>query len=241
VKRDGYALAFAIIYPSVLTWIYFVALSDDSSERTGLQIAAYAAGKFIQFAFPVLYVLAFHRSELRLNPPSRRGIWIGLAFGGAVAVGMFVLYFAILRGWFHSADIPAMVWKKLSEFGLTTPLGFLCFALFLSVVHSLLEEYYWRWFVFLRLRPLVSLRTAIAVSSLGFMAHHVIVLAQYLPGWFHFLTLVVPFSLCVAVGGGVWAWLYERTRSFYAPWLSHLVVDVAVMVIAYDLIAAWLS
>jgi membrane protease YdiL (CAAX protease family) len=240
LRRDGFALALALVYPSVLTWIYFVAMAGDPAARGPLQIAAYVAGKIIQFGFPAVYVVLFHRSALRFNPPSARGIRFGIGFGLLVAAGMFALYYAALREQFARHEIPALVMKKLGEFNLTTPIGFFGFAAFLSIVHSLLEEYYWRWFVFLRLREYFGLPQAIAISSLGFMGHHVIVLAQYFPGTFHFLTLVVPFSLCVAVGGGVWAWLYERTRSFYAPWLSHLLIDVAVMAIAYDMVAPYL-
>jgi membrane protease YdiL (CAAX protease family) len=45
----------------------------------------------------------------------------------------------------------------------------------------------------------------------------------------------LPFAACVAVGGAVWAWLYQRTNSVYAPWISHLVVDASLFVIGYDL------
>jgi membrane protease YdiL (CAAX protease family) len=45
----------------------------------------------------------------------------------------------------------------------------------------------------------------------------------------------VPFALCVAGGGVAWAWLYDRSNSLYAPWLSHLLIDAAVMAIGYDL------
>ena len=72
------------------------------------------------------------------------------------------------------------------------------------------------------------------LSSLAFTAHHVVILHVYLPG--HFFTAVVPFSLGVAVGGAVWAWLYEKSDNLYAPWLSHGLVDVAIFVIGYDLI-----
>jgi hypothetical protein len=30
--------------------------------------------------------------------------------------------------------------------------------------------------------------------------------------------------------------LFERTRTIYAAWISHLVVDVAIMLIGYDLV-----
>ena len=97
-----------------------------------------------------------------------------------------------------------------------------------------MEEYYWRWFVFGRLRRHLSFGPAAAVSSLAFMSHHVIVLYVYLPGYFW--TAVVPLSLCVAVGGVVWAWLFEQTRSIYAAWLSHLLVDAGIFAIGYDLL-----
>ena len=117
--------------------------------------------------------------------------------------------------------------------GLASPAMYITFALFLAIPHSLLEEYYWRWFVFGQLRRVTSWRVALLVSSLGFMAHHVIVINQFLQqGW----AVTLFFSLCVAWGGCLWAWLYERFRSLYGPWLSHLLVDCGIMSIGYDLI-----
>jgi membrane protease YdiL (CAAX protease family) len=63
----------------------------------------------------------------------------------------------------------------------------------------------------------------------------VIVLAVYLPGYFW--AAVVPLSLCIAVGGLMWAYLFEKTRSIYAAWLSHLLVDLAIFAIGYDILA----
>ena len=109
----------------------------------------------------------------------------------------------------------------------------LAFALFLSIPHSLLEEYYWRWFVFGQLRRTAPFGVALAVSSLAFMSHHVIVIHQMLQqGW----GVTLFFSLCVAAGGAAWAWLYERSRSLYGPWISHLLVDCGIMYLGFDLI-----
>ena len=105
---------------------------------------------------------------------------------------------------------------------------------FIVLTHSLLEEYYWRWFVFGRLRKFLSFGRAAAASGLAFMAHHVVILGVYLPG--HFWSGVVPFSLAIAVGGAVWAWLYQRADSVYPPWLSHAIVDGALFVIGWDLL-----
>jgi membrane protease YdiL (CAAX protease family) len=104
---------------------------------------------------------------------------------------------------------------------------------FYSLVHSLLEEYYWRWFVFARLADVSKLPTAIAISSLGFMAHHVLIVGMYF-GWTSAATWL--FSLAIAVGGAVWAGLYHRSRSLIGPWLSHLLVDAAIFAVGYDLV-----
>ena len=75
--------------------------------------------------------------------------------------------------------------------------------------------------------------TAIVISSLGFMAHHVLVLGHFF-GFNSFACWF--FSLCVAVGGAFWAWLYERTGSLLGPWLSHLLIDAAIFLIGFDLV-----
>jgi membrane protease YdiL (CAAX protease family) len=77
------------------------------------------------------------------------------------------------------------------------------------------------------------------ISSLAFMSFHVIVLAVFLPH--RFWELAVPLSFCVALGGCVWAWLYNRTGSIYAPWLSHVIVDLAIMAVGFDMVfGSWI-
>jgi membrane protease YdiL (CAAX protease family) len=129
---------------------------------------------------------------------------------------------------------PALaVQAKVASFGVRSPGMFVLLGVFYSAVHSLLEEYYWRWFVFGRLRLLAAKAPAILVSSVGFAAHHVLVLALYF-GWASPLTWL--FALCVAVGGAMWAALYDASDSLAAPWLSHALVDAAIFAIGYQLI-----
>ena len=150
---------------------------------------------------------------------------------GAVVSGiMLAVYFGAL------AQTPVMtttaidVKQKLIGFGVLTPGLMIAAGVFYAIIHSLLEEYYWRWFAFGQLRRLVPTRTAIVVSSLGFMGHHVIVLEKYLPWpWW---TLA---SLSVAAGGGIWAWLYDRSGSILGPWVSHALVDAALFTIGYQM------
>jgi membrane protease YdiL (CAAX protease family) len=234
VKRQASVLLFAMVYPTLLAWCYFVALVGSSSARNPLVIAFYVMGKGIQFVFPLAWLWWTDRQSLRLSRPSFEGLALGLAFGLAVGVAGLGFYYGWLRDSGLLRETPARIHARLVQFGVATPVGFVLFGTFLSVAHSLLEEYYWRWFVFGRLRRHLPLWPAVVVASLAFMAHHVVVLAVFFTG--RFWTMALPLSLCVAVGGGVWAWLYNRTGSIYSPWLSHALIDGAIMTAGFDLL-----
>jgi membrane protease YdiL (CAAX protease family) len=234
IYRDTLALLFTCLGPLAMAWLGFVALANDSDRSQSLLGTIYSVGKIIQFAFPLLYIWWFERDQLRTMTFAARGIGLGVAFAVVVDIAMAGLYFGLLRDSSALADTPIRILGKLQEFRLATPAGYLAIGLFLSVMHSLLEEYYWRWFVFGWLKQYIPLAWAIVLSSLAFMAHHVVILYVYLPG--HFWTLAMPFSLGVAVGGGVWAWMYHRSGSLAGPWVSHVLVDAAILLIGYDML-----
>jgi membrane protease YdiL (CAAX protease family) len=244
VKREWPALIFAMTFPTVMTWLYFVVLARPisltpiethsfSSGNNGAQVA-YAAGKTIQFSFPLLYLVLVDPSSLHPRRPNFKGMGLGVAFGFLVGLGLVGLYLAGLQNWLAGTGTATMIRLKIEEFDAASPARYVALASFLAVAHSLLEEYYWRWFVFGRLRRLISLPAAIALSSLAFMAHHVVVLGRFFPH--DFWSAAVPFSICVGVGGAFWAWLYDRSGSVYAPWISHLLVDAAIMMVGYDMV-----
>ncbi|HEY2761353.1 MAG TPA: type II CAAX endopeptidase family protein [Pirellulales bacterium] len=223
------ALIFALVYPAILTWLYFVLLTGSSQS---VQQAAYGIGKLIQFGLPLVCVGLLWREPLRWPKPTARGLAFGISFGLVVGGGAIAIYFA----WFKSAGIfgeaAVRMSSRLAEIGVQNPAIYAVVALFYSLIHSLLEEYYWRWFVFGQLRREISLSMAILLSSLAFMAHHVIVLGIYF-GWQSPWTYL--FSLATAIGGAFWAWLYNRSGSIYGPWISHLLIDTAIFGIGYDL------
>lgn len=224
------AISFALIYPTLLTWIYFIALSR---QTTAVQQTAYAAGKVIQFGFPIVWTWFYRRSALRIIKPRLAGVLQGIAFGALVAGGMLAAYQFWLKPASFFGDATAPILAKVSGIGVMTPLAFIALGVFYSLGHSLLEEYYWRWFVFARLAEVRRLKTAIIVSSVGFATHHVLVIGVYF-GWSSPTTWL--FSLGVAFGGAAWAWLYHRSGSLVGPWLGHLLVDAAIFAIGYDLV-----
>jgi hypothetical protein len=229
-SRDVAATIFALVLPTLITLVYFV-WAEQFSAR--VQQATYAVVKAVQFVFPIVWVLCVQRRRPRLSGPVTRGVGWGVLFGLAAAAVMLLAY----RDWLKDADFfvaaEELMREKIAGFQLTEPWKFAALGVFYSLLHSLLEEYYWRWFVFGQLRLLAPFGVAAAVSSLGFMVHHVIVLARYF-GWASPATWL--FSLGVAAGGAFWAWLYERSGSLVGPWLGHLLVDAAIFAIGYQIV-----
>lgn len=218
------SLIIACILPTLATWLYFVVLSG--SPIMGI---VYGASKVIQFSLPVLVVALLLRQPIRFFPGKSRGLGPGIAFGAVVSIAIIALYLGYLKTSPVFAGFDAALREKLAGMGATTPARYALLACFIAIFHSFLEEYYWRWFVYGQLRRLTRPAVAMVVSAIGFAAHHVIVVAAY-TGW-HQWKWILFFSLGVAVGGAVWNFLYARHNSLMAPWISHLLVDVALLIV----------
>lgn len=225
----------ALVLPSVTTWLYFFGAAGSAS---GVQAAVYSVVKVAQFALPAVWVLLVQRRRITVRPRSSAGVLVGLLFGVAVAAGMFGLYKLVLDDTATMDLAEAEIRRKTLGFGIDTLAEYALLGVFYSLIHSLLEEYYWRWFVFGQLRRFTSFQAAAIVSSLGFMAHHVLVLGKF----FGFASLeTYLLSACIAVGGFVWAWLYDREGSLVGPWLSHAVVDAGIFALGYRIVSAMLA
>ena len=226
-RYEPWVILVALLLPSVVTYLYFVALADSAA---GWQYAVYSVGKAVQFLLPVAWIWWVAPDKLRWTPPQAGGWWWAVGFGVAATIGICGLYVGFVRGNPEFGELVAGVCEKLDGLECDRPARFLALAVFYALVHSLLEEYYWRWFVFDRLRGWTPVSWAILISSVGFMAHHVLVLAQLFGSYSLWPWLL---AVCVGVGGAFWAWLYQHARSLWPCWFSHAMVDAAIFGVGY--------
>lgn len=251
-KIEPLVLAVAIVLPTIVTWIYFVSLKDSTSA---VQQTAYGIGKTIQFALPVVWICSccgksigsllpwvdagfedeklsidFVRSGFFSHPIS-----IAIGFGLFGAASVFVGFYFVVTPLGLADPLIAKVNEKVTGMSLDSPMKFALLGVFYALIHSFMEEYYWRWFVFGRLLGYLRRWPAMIISSVGFMAHHVILMATFL-GWYSPLAYLI--SATVAIGGIVWAWLYHRSGKLAWPWISHMIVDAAIFALGYVLVFA---
>ena len=221
---------FALVFPSIATWVYFVFAAQFS---VGVQQTTYLLVKIIQFAFPAVWVWLVLRERPKYRRPDARGLALGAAFSIVVVGAGWSVFAMLLRETTLFSAAAPKINEKILQFGIDSTWKYAILGVFYSLFHSLIEEYYWRWFVFRQLRAVVSLWPAIFVSAIGFMAHHVIVLSEFFKDapW-----LAGLLASAVAVGGAFWAWLYERTGSLYSAWLSHLLIDGGIFWVGHELV-----
>ena len=72
---------------------------------------------------------------------------------------------------------------------------------------------------------------AYILGALGFAAHHYVIVWCFFPP-----ALAIFFGTAVGVGGAYWSWQFQRQKSLVGCWVSHFFVDVAILVIGYQLI-----
>lgn len=196
----------------------------------------YGVGKLLQAALPLLgwWVLGMKRRPA-WERGRRRAAAAGI--GSGLVVGAFALtaYAGPIGSWGPITLAPKRILDTLVALDLASPARYVALALGLSLVHSLFEEYYWRWFLLDQLERRLPLPAASTFASLAFASHHFIVVDSFLGGT-HRLTVTLPATLLVAAVGAFWGWLFDRYRSLLAPWLSHLLVDAAMMTIGWQMV-----
>lgn len=215
----------ACILPLIGALFYFVIFANAQSK---VQLI-YGLTKVFTLAWPLiaLWVLG------ELNWPgvtscfrwNTGAILLGLGLGGLICLGMLGLMQTPVGEMVYNSS-EAMK-AKVHSMGIVH--YYWAFALVISVIHSLLEEYYWRWFVFDQLTKCTSEWSAHLIAGLAFSAHHLVVTSQYFSTLWAWL-----FGLAVGVGGIFWSMLYRRTGSILPIWFSHILVDLGIFWIGWQ-------
>jgi membrane protease YdiL (CAAX protease family) len=216
-KSAAIALAIVIPAPSIGALVSFWLAPGP------IGLAVYAICKAVLYLTPALWSRFVDGERWAVAGWSRKGM--GTALGFALAVGAVIVLTRVLLG-DAAIDINAFH-SVLEQNGLSTPAKFVFAALWLSVINSLLEEYVFRWFITSRFERLTS-RHATWLSGVAFTIHHIIVLAKYLPP-----ATTALASAGIFIGGLVWSAIYRRAGSVWPSWLSHAIVDLAIMGVGY--------
>ena len=189
----------------------------------------YPLFKVLMVAGPILvwWWLGYKRSEIKEAIGLKRsnmltGLGLGVLMAGVITGG----YYLVLRDVIE----PGPMLVKVKSLGLLK--YYWVMAVFISLIHSLFEEYYWRGFILSGLAGWISKTWILVLISGGlFGIHHVFAMLELFP--------LIWVALCVAgtvAAGVIWSWMRVRGKSIWDCYISHVLADLAVMWIGYDLI-----
>lgn len=219
------ALLLSVPIPTLGTYTAMVAFPDAAWAKVLFFVA-----KLWMLAVPVLWLLWVAKTKPRLPR------WSNVGMGAAHVTGVliFVVILGAYLGFAHRwVDFGAMR-ERIAEMNLDNAWLYAAGALYWCTINSLLEEYFWRWFTYARLRDLLPGTAgnvaAVGLAGLLFTLHHIVALDVYFD-W----RITTLGSLGVFIGGVTWSALYAKYHNIYAAYVSHVWADLAIFGIG-----AWL-
>lgn len=179
-------------------------------------------------ALPLLFFVT-NRKELK----EFKGLFIFRKSGilKSLLLGIGV-YLVILIGYFLTRNIIdySNVTSNLTDgMGITSD-NFIYVSLYISLMNSFLEEFFFRGYGFITLKKYTGRRFAYIFSSLIFAAYHV----GMLIGMFDLGTLaLLLFGL--VVGGCIFNYLNEKNNNIYPSWFVHMFANFAINTVGFIL------
>lgn len=221
---NTHKILYFFIYPGLLiqfigAYFYFVAF-----EGTNFSQIIYTLTKILIITWPIYWIIKKEKTKLQKN--NKLSIILGILSGLAITILILSVFTVFFEYFLQSSD---EIIIKVQDFGITQ--YYVLFALFLSIIHSGIEEYYWRWFIFKGLQTRFKPMSAAIISSIGFASHHFIILSQFFNAW-----ITIAFGTAVFLSGLIWCYIHNKTNSSLGNWISHIFVDLAIMSIGYILI-----
>lgn len=141
---------------------------------------------------------------------------------GLFSFSVIVIAYLVLKGWI---DFNAIA-QELQSKSKITPSNFIGIGLYIIIINSFLEEFFFRGFIFLNLYKEGYKKLAYAYSSVLFGVYHIAIFKT----WFDpFLIGIALFGL-VSVGI-IFNWLDTKSNNFTNSWLVHGLADGAIILI----------
>lgn len=166
---------------------------------------------------------AFPKEQLKLTKKSAMlGIVSGLIF--------FLFIYGGLK-WLHVylLDIDSLR-VLLLEWGFSGA-GEIGLVLVLLLANPILEEVYWRGYMFNRLRQKGTAFSAIGLTALFYTLYHLLSIIPIFAAGYSFAA-VIP----VLIAGLFWGFIRERTGSISATMIGHVLADLGIMCVYWFII-----
>ena len=149
----------------------------------------------------------------------------------ALLLGTFVYAF-IIGGYFlirNVIDFSGVAGRLTSDAGVSAD-NFIYVSIYISLVNSFLEEFFFRGFAFITLKRITSRKFAYTFSALAFALYH----SGMTAGWFNVGIFVLTLA-GLYVAGVIFNILNEKSENIYTSWLVHMFANFAINTVGFIL------
>ncbi|MBE6570388.1 MAG: CPBP family intramembrane metalloprotease [Ruminococcaceae bacterium] len=154
-----------------------------------------------------------------------KGLLVSLLLGVAI-FGVILGGYFVTRGFI---DFSGVTSSLTSGMGITAD-NFIWVAIYISIMNSFLEEFFFRGFGFITLKKFVNIKFAYLFSPVLFAVYH----AGMLFGMFHPAVLVLIMSGLI-IGGLIFNALNDKLGNIYPSWFVHMAANFAINTIGFIL------
>lgn len=154
---------------------------------------------------------------------SKKQLLISLGLGICVYIIILGAYF-ILKSFINLDNIKDILLESLN----VDKDNFVFVALYISFINSLLEEFFFRGFIFLGLLKISGRFNAYVLSAFAFAIYHVAIMV----GWFSIALFLVALS-GLFIGALIFNYLNEKNINIYNSWLVHMFANFAINTVGF--------
>lgn len=176
---------------------------------------------------PIMY--SRYNRDLNLNSlfkiNNKKEVIIAILSGAGV-FGVILGAYLIIGRYFDFSKVVSSLSKNVG----VNKGNFIFVAIYISFINSLLEEFFFRGFAFLKLKEVASRRFAYIFSSLAFAFYHV----SMMIGWFDISLFLLTIS-GLFIGGLIFNYFNEKYKNIYVTWLIHMFANFSINYIGFIL------
>ena len=212
-KRSNIGLILLITFLIILMYIVDFYIQPGYMVKSIIKIILFLIIPFIySYKVHINPVMEFFKIK------SLKELIKAFILGIGIYIFIIAAYF-ILKGFIDLDNIKTILDSSLS----VNKYNFIYVSLYISFINSLLEEFFFRGFIFFNLNKTMTLVMSYSISAFAFSIYHVAILAN----WFNPILFMVSL-IGLFIGGLIFNKLNIRNGNIYNSWLVHMFANFAI-------------
>lgn len=210
-KRFKWIIFIVVMGCLIMAWIDAV-VSPKYAVKSAIKVIFFAL-------LPIVYTLynrqiSFHKLFCFNKNSLKWSVFLG--------AGVYILIFGaylILRPYFDFSKVTMSLQNNIG----VNKNNFIFVALYISIINSLLEEFFFRGISFLTLKKVSSRKVAYLFSAISFALYHIAIVK----GWFS-VPLLILITVSIFLAGLFFNWLDEKNGNILISWVVHMSANLAI-------------